>query len=360
MGLYLVYEQIVNYYFKKILEKELLPGDQLESEIATAKKFEVSRGTVTKAFNYLKKIGVCSSGRGQKTVVSLDAVDIIRCLNATISDSHKIICILVVNKDEYLGYIVRCIKERAELMGWSCVVMYNYDQIQEKICIEKIIEKKYDGLIVTPYRSNGHFCKENYQKLQKEKIPFVMIGKPDKCFQCNAVYTDDFMGSYDITNKLISDKYGQIIHVTDRREDKIVYDDRMKGYLEALISSNQKTPKIFDCSDIRFKKHLTEFLKASAEKKIGINLYSDKLEPYIRPVLEALDLKSEINYKMIGFHEQYDNNGNIENNYLFMGVRRKEIAIHSLSILKNCMESATTDENSCVTHTIFSSGYKVI
>lgn len=349
----MVYEQIVNYYFKKILEKEILPGDQLDSEITAAKKFEVSRGTVTKAFNYLKKIGVCHSGRGKKTVVSAEAVDIIRCLNPMIADSHKKICVLVVNDGKYLGYIVHCIKERAELMGWACDVMYNCDQVQEKRCIDEIIERKYDGLIVTPYRSNGYFCKENYIKLQRENIPFVMIGKPDKSFACNAVYTDDFIGSHDITHKLIVDKCSQIIHVTDRREDKITYDDRKMGYLEAMNSYRKGQTFVFDSSDPRFKRAICDYLNTHAKGKIGVNLYSDRLEPIIRPIFNEYNIASEI----IGFREQYNDE---ESCILTLGIHRKEIAIRSLNVLKNCIESLSIGAGVCVTHTIFNSDYNII
>ena len=66
MGLFLVYEQIINYYKEKISNGELVAGDELEAENVIAELFEVSRGTVRKALRYLKENGIISTERGKK------------------------------------------------------------------------------------------------------------------------------------------------------------------------------------------------------------------------------------------------------------------------------------------------------
>ncbi len=346
MGLYLVYEQIINYYKEKISNGELVVGDELESETATAELFEVSRGTVRKALKYLKENGIIITKRGKKSCISENAKQLLDGLD--ISLTHKRICLMFINNGEYLEPIISLLKERIRHLGWVCDVMFNHDENAERKCIDAIIEKNYDGVICTPYRENDNFAIRNYLRLQKAGIPFVLVGQTSEKLFCDSVSNNDFMASYRVTNALIKEKCQKLIHVTDTRMDKIVRSDREKGYLEG-IKFSKKEPIILDCKDSRFEEKLMAVLKEDKFQKIGFNVYSDIQVEHILPSIESLGLKANKDYKIICFRERYLKQ--TDNRFKTVSVSRREIGHSALKILKDKLEGDCG--NSHVTHIIF-------
>lgn len=347
MGLYLVYEQIVNYYVGKITARELVAGEMLESEEKTAERFEVSRGTVRKAFNYLRHMGVITSCRGRRSVVAENALEAIRGMNIAVSLTHKRICLMFINDGEYLGYIIRLVQDRARTLGWVCDVMFNSDELSEQRCISEIIEKRYDGVICTPYRERGVFEIRNFQRLQKAGIPFVMIGKTDVNLFCDAVYSDDYRGSYRITGNLIDSKCSLAVHITDFKMDRMTARERENGYIEAM-KFYKKQAIVLDCNDREFGKKLSEIVKERRAGRLGFNLYSDAQVASLMPILEKFNLKEKKDYKIICFRELFEMDNS---KFDTVDISRREIGLRALNILKDRIENGY--DNSSVTHVVF-------
>jgi len=346
MGLYLVYEQIINYYKEKISNGELVAGDELDAENVTAELFEVSRGTVRKALGYLKENGIITTERGKKSRVSSRARELLSGLD--ISLTHKRICLMFINNGSYLKPIIDVLKERIYLMGWSCDVMFNSDGNTEKKCIDAIIEHRYDGVICTPYREMGNFEIRNYFKLQKENIPFVLIGKSNEKLFCDAVFNDDYMGSYRITEELSKSKCNAIIHVTDKKMDKIVALERKNGYLDAM-SFFKREHTVLDSSEGRFTSQLVEIIKKNKYLKMGFNVYSDIQAKKLVAVLEENGLKVGTDYKIICFRELY--NEKEDPRFVTVAVSRKEIGYSALKMIKDRIDGEKNA--SSVTHILF-------
>ncbi|MBR2968525.1 MAG: GntR family transcriptional regulator [Clostridia bacterium] len=346
MGLFLVYEQIINYYKEKISNGELVAGDELEAENVIAELFEVSRGTVRKALRYLKENGIISTERGKKSRVTENARELLTGLD--ISLTHKRICLMFINDGSYLKPIIDVLKERIHLMGWSCDVMFNTDAPTEKKCIDAIIEHRYDGVICTPFREMGNFEARNYFRLQKENIPFVFIGKSNEKLFCDAVFNDDYMGSYRITEELIKFKCASIIHVTDKKMDKMVALDRKNGYLDATLFF-KKEQTVLDCNEGRFNSQLADILLKNKSVKLGFNVYSDIQAKRLISVLEEHELKVNADFKIICFRELY--NEKVDPRFTTVAVSRNEIGYSALKIIKDRFEGE--GNSSAVTHVLF-------
>lgn len=347
MGLFLVYEQIVNYYVGKITSHELVAGETLESEQKTAERFEVSRGTVRKAFNYLRHMGVITSCRGRKSVVAENALEAIRGMDTAVSLSHKRICLMFINDGEYLGYIIRLVQDRVRMLGWVCDVMFNSDELSEQRCISEIIDKRYDGVICTPYRERGVFEIRHFLRLQREGIPFVVIGKTDSNLFCDAVYSDDYRASYRMTVNLIESKCSAIVHITDFKTDKMTRRERENGYVDAM-RFYKKQELVLDCNDGGFGRRIAEVIKERRKGRLGFNVYSDVQVAELIPKLEKFHLKEKKDYKIICFREAFEiNNSKFDT----VDISRREIGLRALNILKDRIENGY--ENSSVTHVIF-------
>jgi len=348
MGLFLVYEQVINYYINKISSGELVEGDTLESEEAVAQLFEVSRGTVRRGLNYLKEKGIIHTKRGRKTVVAPNALQIVRSLDSIVSLTHKRICLMFINDGSYLEPIINALKERIRLLGWGYDVMFNSDEVAEKQCIDKIIERKYDGVICTPYREKGNFELRNYFRLQKEEIPFVLIGQRSEKLFCDAVSNDDYMASYRVTEVLIRAKCSKIIHVTDFKMDKMVRRDRENGYSDA-VSYYKKQPTVIDYNDRKFSEKISAILEQRGNKKLGFNIYSDIQVDTLLTALEERGLKAKKDYRIICFKELYDEK--VDKRFDTIAVSRKEIGYSALKILKERLDGEK--KSTSVTHEIF-------
>lgn len=234
-------------------------------------------------------------------------------------------------------------------MGWSCDVLFNSNEQAERECIDTIIERKYDGVICTPYRERGVFEIKNYQRLQKAHIPFVLIGQTNEKLFCDSVSNDDYMGSYRITGDLIKSKNKKVVHITDFNMDKIVCRDRENGYIEAM-NHNKKPPLVIDCSEKKFEEKIYSLLGESNGAKIGFNVYSDIQVARLLPVLEDCGLKSGKDYKIMCFRERYDVEDK-DKRYETVAVSRRDIGFTALDLLKDKLDGRKN--KSCVTHVIF-------
>jgi DNA-binding LacI/PurR family transcriptional regulator len=255
---------------------------------------------------------------------------------------------MFINDGSYLKPIIDVLKERIHLMGWSCDVMFNTDGQTEKKCIDEIIEHRYDGVICTPFREMGNFETGNYFRLQRENIPFVLIGKSNEKLFCDAVFNDDYMGSYRITEELVKLKCNTIIHVTDKKMDKIVALERKNGYLDASAFC-KKEHTVLDCNEGRFVASLADIIKKNKHVKLGFNVYSDIQAKRLVLVLDEYGLKDNVDYKIICFRELY--NEKPDPRFITVAVSRNEIGYSALKIIKDRIDG--TQNNSAVIHVLF-------
>ena len=58
------YKQIISFFISKIRSKEILPGTKIPSINEVSFDKNISRDTVEKAYNFLKKIGIIISVKG--------------------------------------------------------------------------------------------------------------------------------------------------------------------------------------------------------------------------------------------------------------------------------------------------------
>lgn len=87
-----------------------------------------------------------------------------------------------------------------------------------------------DGAIITNARNSEAFLME----LQKEKLPFVLVGKPPKGIQVNHVDNDNVLASYKATEQFLTNGRSKVALIVGPSEEATVYTDYMKGYVAAL------------------------------------------------------------------------------------------------------------------------------
>lgn len=106
------------------------------------------------------------------------------------------------------------------------------NEIEETKDYRILVDRTFpiDGAIVTNARNSEVFLTE----LQKEKLPFVLIGKPPKGVHVHHVDNDNVQASYSATEAFLRDGKTNIALVVGPSEEATVYNDYITGYVMAL------------------------------------------------------------------------------------------------------------------------------
>ncbi|GHU99020.1 hypothetical protein FACS1894211_03720 [Clostridia bacterium] len=346
----LIYEQIMEYVLDKIRCGEYKPGQTIVTEEAAAKFFYVSRGTVRKAYDQMESMGYIERRRGKGTVVSSDIFEKISPVKLNTEALAKTVGILLKDEGEFLAPIIRALDDRIIGNGWKSVLLFNDSIEKEYYCIRNLLKQKADGIIVIPFRQNSPFSYRNFFLLQDSHIPFVMIGKPPKGFNADAVYLDDGYASLQIMAELKRRRCEYSAHISDSSGDVIVVADRKEGYTLGFKKYFEGKSATFDVRDAKFAHKFEEFLDA-CKGKIGLNLTADFTMTYISDILSRRGLKPGKDIEVIGF-----GNERILENYGLripsVDIPKERIARAAVDVLKQKIIDPQDDR---VTHKVFTS-----
>lgn len=116
----------------------------------------------------------------------------------------------------------------------------NNSRGREIKCLEELMQKNIDGIIIEPSKSNV-FCKHKdmYDKLDKYGIPYIFIqGEYSVMKDRVHVLMDDEKGAYLLTKHLIDLGHRNILGVF--KSDDTQGQNRHKGYARALAEAGLK------------------------------------------------------------------------------------------------------------------------
>ncbi|MCR5420896.1 MAG: GntR family transcriptional regulator [Lachnospiraceae bacterium] len=221
------YHQIETDIKNLILSEEIKPGDKLPSENILAKKYEVSRQTVRKALADLEVEGYIYAVHGSGTFCS-DA-------SRFKKESKDIAVVMTYLSDYIFPKVISGIDSVLEENGYSIILKNTGNSRSREIrCLEELIEKNIDGIIIEPSKSNV-FCKHKdlYDKLDKYGIPYIFIqGEYSVMENKTHVLMDDEKGAYLLTRYLIDLGHRNIVGVF--KSDDTQGQNRHMGYARAL------------------------------------------------------------------------------------------------------------------------------
>lgn len=203
------------------------PGDKLPSENELSASRHVSRHTVRKALSILEQEGYVEAEHGRGTFVSKKA--------GTRKGSGNIAVVTTYLSDYIFPRLIQGIDSVLTANGYSIILKNTGNsRVKENRCLEEILEKDVDGLIIEPSKSEI-ICanKALYDKLDFYQIPYVFIqgyyaqmkGKPH-------ILMDDCRGGYLVTNYLIGLGHRRILGIF--KADDSQGKERHKGYVKAL------------------------------------------------------------------------------------------------------------------------------
>lgn len=301
----LKYYDLMEELRKKILTGEIKPGEKLPSENQLSSEYEVSRQTVRKALQILQNEGYIYAEHGRGTFCS----EMMRHTKR----SRNIAVVTTYLSDYIFPRVIQGIDRVLNENGYSILLKNTKNSRNiEARCLEELLQKDIDGLIIEPSKSQI-FCKHMnlYQMLDAYEIPYVFIqGSYAQMETKPHILLDDCRGGYLVTDYLISLGHRDIIGVF--KADDTQGQQRHKGYVQAL----QKAGIPYDPDKVVWfytedrKTHPYEKMRqlARGRKRLffdGVVSYNDQIALEIIRALNEEDLSVPDDVSVTGYDNSY-------------------------------------------------------
>lgn len=293
---------------KEIVSGKIKAGDQLTSENKLCEQYQVSRHTVRKAISELINMGFLTSIHGKGTF----------CTERTryTGTSNNIGVITTYISDYIFPHVIKGIDEVLSKNGYSIILKStgNNQKVEEK-CLEDILHKNIDGLIIEPSKSD--ILNRNiylYKKLEEYNIPYVFIqGIYEQLSDKPSVLLDDKYGAYLATKHLLDTGRRHLLGIF--KFDDYQGKERHKGYIQALVEAgipyDPDRVITYHTEDRKMKPALVlKELLAKGTRIEGIVCYNDQIASLIYQELSALQRKVPDDIAVIGYDNSYLSAGN--------------------------------------------------
>lgn len=301
----LKYYDLMEDLHKQILEGEIKPGEKLPSENELSAKYGVSRQTVRKALQILQSEGYIYAEHGRGTFCS-------EMMRHT-KKSKNIAVVTTYLSDYIFPRVIQGIDEVLTEHGYSILLKNtrNSKSLEAK-CLEELLQKDIDGLIIEPSKSQI-FCKHInlYQMLDQYEIPYVFIqGSYVQMKNKPHILMNDCRGGYLLTEYLISLGHRDIVGVF--KADDTQGQERHKGYVQALQNAGiayDPDKVVWFYTEDR-KTHPYEKIKQMAREREklffdAIVSYNDQVAIDIMRALEEEGLSCPDDVSVTGYDNSY-------------------------------------------------------
>ena len=145
--------------------------------------------------------------------------------------------------DSFFAPIVKGIENTAREMGYSIILCDTGEEYeQEKLALQMMLEKRVDGLLITPSQTEYGDILE----LKRKKIPFVLVGRHFDLVESDYVIPDEIEGAFLATDYLIKKGHKKILFINGPNYISSAK-ERLVGYKRAL----QEHAILFDKSLVK-------------------------------------------------------------------------------------------------------------
>ena len=165
----LKYYDLMEDLRKQIVSGKIKPGEKLPSENELSGTYQVSRQTVRKALQILQNEGYIYAEHGRGTFCSEMA--------RRTGETKNIAVVTTYLSDYIFPRVIQGIDKVLTENGYSILLKNTRNsRNMEAKCLEELLQKGIDGLIIEPSKSQI-FCKHInlYQTLDEYRIPYVFI-----------------------------------------------------------------------------------------------------------------------------------------------------------------------------------------
>ncbi|MBD1379459.1 GntR family transcriptional regulator [Metabacillus arenae] len=291
-----------------ILEGKVLPGNKIYSENELVKMFGVSRHTVRQAVGDLVHEGWLYREQGAGTFVSSRSAQ----SQAQPENLRKNIGVITTYISDYIfPSIIKGIESYLSAHGYSLTfACTDNDPEKEKQCLEGMLNRQIDGLIVEPTRSGSYNPNLHYYlKMEQYNIPYLMINQYYPQLNPPNIILNDEKGGFIATEHLIKLGHKKVIGLF--KSDDTQGLDRMKGFIRAFRENNIPVfPEMIvtfttENKEASLLNSLKDILMSEENRPSGIVCYNDEIAINVLNLLRELEIRVPGELSIIGYDDSY-------------------------------------------------------
>lgn len=301
----LKYVDIYEDLREQILHGRIRPGERLSSENELAAAYSVSRQTVRKALEILQDEGFIYAQHGCGTFCSE--------LMGQHLKSKNIAVVTTYLSDYIFPRVIQGIDWVLTQNGYSILLKNTKNSRgMEARCLEELLQKNIDGLIIEPSKSQIMCRHLNlYEMLDAYEIPYVFIqGSYDQLKDKPHILMDDCRGGYLVTEHLIAQGRRDLIGLF--KADDTQGQQRHKGYVQALQAAGiayDPDKVVWFYTEDR-KSHPYEKLKQLIDEREqlffdGVVCYNDQIALQVLRALEEKGVDCPGEVAVTGYDDSY-------------------------------------------------------
>ncbi|WP_026567990.1 GntR family transcriptional regulator [Bacillus sp. UNC41MFS5] len=304
----MVKEKIIEW----ITSGQVMPGEKIYSENELVKKFVVSRHTVRQAIGDLVHEGWLYREQGAGTFCSSQKSHQKLPENKIQNTNSKNIGVITTYISDYIfPSIIKGIESYLTEQGYSLTFACTDNDIEkEKQCLQSMLSRNIDGLIVEPTKSGSFNPNINFfLELEQNNIPYLMINQFYPQLVPPHIIVNDQKGGFLAAEHLIKLGHQKIIGIFKADDLQGVY--RMQGFIEAHRENNIPLSPELMINYFTEEQHETLFdkvkqlLLTSDIMPTGIICYNDQIAFSVLNCLRELDLNVPEDISIIGFDDSF-------------------------------------------------------
>ncbi|MEH7119818.1 GntR family transcriptional regulator [Neobacillus vireti] len=304
----MVKEKIIEW----ITSGKVRAGEKIYSESNLVKKFGVSRHTVRLAIGDLVHEGWLYREQGAGTFCSGRKLQNKLPENKSPNTNTKNIGVITTYISDYIfPSIIKGIESYLTEQGYSLTFACTDNDIEkEKQCLQSMLNRNIDGLIVEPTKSSSYNPNINFFfEFEQSKIPYLMINQFYPQLVPPHIIVNDQKGGFIATEHLINLGHQKIMGIFKADDLQGVY--RMQGFIKAHRENNLTlSPELIINFSTEEQHHLLidkvkKLLLTSETMPTGIICYNDQVAISVLNCLRELNLRVPEDISIVGFDDSF-------------------------------------------------------
>ncbi|MGA9175453.1 MAG: GntR family transcriptional regulator [Thermoactinomyces sp.] len=284
-----------------LVNGEVKPHQKIKSEHELADFFQVSRHTIRQAIGDLVHEGWLYREQGRGTFYN----------GFPEKKSNKMIGIITTYISDYIfPSIIRGAESYLNTKGYSILLASTNNRPEdEKECLQMMLDKHVDGLILEPtktalYNENLDY----YLTLEQKRIPYIMINAYYPNLQPPSLTMDDELGGYLAAKHLIELGHRRIAGLF--KTDDLQGINRMKGFFrahrEAALSVHPGMIVSYVTEEKEEKPRAAfQRLMRSEDRPTAVFCYNDEIALAILDVIRGMGLKVPRDISVVGYDDSH-------------------------------------------------------
>ncbi|MCC5891018.1 GntR family transcriptional regulator [Exiguobacterium sp.] len=303
------YNMVKDHILEWIKDGTVRPGEKIPSENELVQSFGVSRHTIRQAVGELVNEGYLYREQGSGTYCS-PVLPTSTSQTMERSGNGKNIGVITTYMSDYIfPSIIRGIESHLASKGYTLTLSCTDNNVEkERQCLEMMLDRQIDGLIVEPTKSSSYNPNiKYYLELEQQHTPYLMINQYYSQLTPPYLIMDDEKGGFLAAEHLIKLGHERIMGLF--KTDDLQGVHRMRGFIRAFREYNlplepeliitytteELVPSFYDV--------IHRVFKNADERPSAIVCYNDQLALNVLDQLRSLRLSVPQDVSLVGYDD---------------------------------------------------------